>query len=495
MPASQAHTPSSYAPVIAMVSGGSDSVALLMKLLKEPLDLLDGRGKALVERSRIHVLHINHKLREGDADEDEAYVRELCTRFRLSCHVKTVDVRAYMCQINESNVELAAREVRYRLARELAYALADKAKISHDDARILTAHTANDRAETFFMRAIEGASLSGLASIAQKQGIVVRPLLYHKRDELREYLNELGIGWREDKTNEDVTLYRAFVRHKIIPLALEKNPKFIENISNSMDLIADEDTFMDTTSKDAYTFALEEQNEGFIALDSGKLVLLHTAIARRVVREALTQIASENARFSSRHISAALEGIHHRPFSVSLPGDIEVRREFDDLVFRNTTIELDRAAHQVIRVPGKKDIGYLGTMTARVIEVPPQGDPMFLATSLSIPYEKNPHFRPIIFDADKAGITEEDLQNGRAELLLCEAQNGDTIAPQGMKEGTKLVMDVMAEARIPLRHRASIPLVKTKDGSQIVCIAGIRLDRAVECSKNSTRLVELSFQM
>ncbi len=480
--------------VILMVSGGSDSVALLCKALEEPMDIYDGAGSKLIDKKRLYVLHINHLLRPGASDEDEAYVRKLCDEFKLPFHSKSINVPQEMEERNITNTESAARELRYEAAFNLAHALSDRGGYPYDEVRILTAHTADDRVETFFMRAIEGAGITGLVSIRPRRDNIIRPLLYYTREELRDYLRQKQISWCEDKTNEDTTYFRAFVRHEIIPLAKTRNPKLIETLSHSLDVVMDENEFIKNTAKDAYLFSLKEREKGMVVFDSGKIARLDSAIAKRVIREALNEVSSMGARFDSKHVLAALRGADTRPFSVSLPGEVEVRREFDDLVIKNTTKELNQVMSGTIKVPGTKDVGAFGTLIARVIEVPPHADAAFLAASLSIPYEQNPRFHPIVFDADKAGITEEQLQEGLAELRIDAPQDGDSIEPQGMQGGSKKVFDVLAEAKIALRKRPSIPIVRTADGSQLVCIAGIRVDRNVECGENSSRLVELSFK-
>ena len=480
--------------VILMVSGGSDSVALLMKSLEEPFDLFDGKGACIIDKKRLHVLHINHMLRPVDSDNDEAFVRNLCDQYKLPFHLTRINVPQVMEERGLNNIESAARELRYEAAYSLARALAERGAYKSEDVRILTAHTADDRVETFFMRAIEGAGLEGLASIRPLRNQIVRPLLYCSRQELRDYLNEKQIGWCEDVTNEDTTYFRAFVRHEIIPRAKEKNPRLIETLSHSLDVIKDENEFIKQTPEDAYMFSLKESDDHIVVFDSAKIARLDKAIAKRVIRKALIEVGSLDARFDSKHIASALEGSFTRPFSVSLPGNVEVRREFDDLVIRNTTYNLKSVISGSIHIPGTKEVGQLGTMIARIIEVPPRANAAFLAASLSIPYENNPRFHPIVFDADKAGITEEALQEGTAELWVDSPKDGDSIEPQGMVSGSKKVFDVLAESKIPLRNRTSIPIVRIKDGQKLVCIAGIRVDRGVECSENSSRLVELSFK-
>ena len=138
--------PERAAPVVLMVSGGADSTALLLMACASELDLADGRGRARIARERLHVLHVNHHLRGTASDGDEAFVRELCERFGLPLCVE----HASFEDLGGKNLEAAAREVRYAAARRYVRELCRASGAPRSAARIVTAHTASDRAETFF---------------------------------------------------------------------------------------------------------------------------------------------------------------------------------------------------------------------------------------------------------------------------------------------------------------------------------------------------------
>ena len=177
------------APVVLMVSGGADSTALLVLAATSTLDIDDGRGEARIARERLHVLHVNHQLRGLDAEEDEEAVRQLSARFGIPCDVRRVDV-AELAAASDGNVENAGRLARYAAAVELANELCAEVGCPRSAARILTAHTADDRAETFFMNAIRGTGAAGLSSIPRRRNRIVRPLLDRTHDELCELLKK-----------------------------------------------------------------------------------------------------------------------------------------------------------------------------------------------------------------------------------------------------------------------------------------------------------------
>ena len=171
------------APVVLMVSGGADSTALLLMACSSRLDIADGRGCVPIARERLHVLHVNHHLRGEASDGDEMFVRDLCERFGLPL---CVEHASFEC-LEGQNLEAAAREVRYAAAKRYVRELCREAGVPRSAARVLTAHTASDRAETFFMNAIKGSGPAGLSSIPRRRNIVVRPLIDKTHDELCDY--------------------------------------------------------------------------------------------------------------------------------------------------------------------------------------------------------------------------------------------------------------------------------------------------------------------
>lgn len=493
-------------PYLLMVSGGSDSVALLHLACTDKLDLFDGLGPRRLDKNLIAVLHVNHCLRAQDADKDQAFVEELCAQLEVPCHCVRLDIPALMKEQQQSNMESFARELRYQEAFSLLEEVCYTSGRSPEGGCILTAHTANDRAETALMRLIEGASLPGITSLKARRGKLVRPLIYKRKNELCAYLEKRGLDWREDLSNQDTSYFRSFVRHKIVPRAEERNPAFIDSFTKSLDILQEENSYLEQRAQEHLERMLREKASGILVLESGMLSHEHPALARRVAHGALKELAPDQ-RLETQHIHAVLEAAQQRPFSRSLPGDIEVRREFDDLVIRDLRVKRPALECETLRVPGYVELPsyVLGTsqtwrLRARIIEVPPGGSAIALARSLSVPHESLPHLRPLVFDADLAGLSVEALREGSARLYIRPAAQGDALEPLGMS-GTKKVSDLLCEARVPLRRRALIPLVECKladeDGEpsyQLVCIAGIRLNKSFACRKNSSRLVELSFQ-
>ncbi|MEI7815160.1 MAG: tRNA lysidine(34) synthetase TilS, partial [Coriobacteriia bacterium] len=203
------------APVLALVSGGADSVTLLRLLAAGDLGRI----------GPLSVLHVNHLLRGPDADADADFVIATCADLDVPCEVIRFDVAEYAAA-DGLNLEDAGRRVRYRFAEEALDAACAAAHVRPERGRIATAHTRDDRVETFLMRAITGSGAAGLSSIPYVRGRIVRPLLDCDRADVRAYLHDNAHPWREDASNADTTRLRALVRERIVPVAEQANPSF-----------------------------------------------------------------------------------------------------------------------------------------------------------------------------------------------------------------------------------------------------------------------------
>src|SRR5260370_26790395 len=184
------------------VSGGADSVALLLLLL----ELRATVGVVL------SVVHFNHQLRGKASEADAQFVAKLAAKHGLEFHAGHADVAA-KAKRDKTNLEDTARRARY----EFFATLVDAKHLE----KIAVAHTMDDQAETVLAHILRGAGLAGLGGIHCVLGHVVRPLLTVRRAELRTYLRGKKQNWREDVTNRDVTKMRARIRERLLPI-LEK---------------------------------------------------------------------------------------------------------------------------------------------------------------------------------------------------------------------------------------------------------------------------------
>ncbi|MDO8963246.1 MAG: tRNA lysidine(34) synthetase TilS, partial [Coriobacteriia bacterium] len=224
-------------PVVAMVSGGADSVALLRLLASGALGEL-----------ALSVLHVDHMLRDAESDADAAFVAATCAGLGVACRVVRYDVGAY-ARADGLNLEDAGRRVRYRFAGEELDARCAADGMPESAGRIAVAHTLDDRMETFLMRLATGSGAGGLAGMPHVRGRVVRPLLDARRTDVVAYLDDLGQAWREDATNADTSRLRARVRAELLPLLESVNPRFDEALARMWTVLGGEDDLLDEMAR------------------------------------------------------------------------------------------------------------------------------------------------------------------------------------------------------------------------------------------------------
>lgn len=482
------------APVVLMVSGGADSTALVLMACTSALDIDDGRGQARIARERLHVLHMNHHLRGEASDGDEAFVRELCERLGLPLCVE----HASFTQLNGQNLEAAAREARYAAARRYVRELSAAAGTPRSAARIVTAHTASDRAETFFMNAIKGSGAAGLSSIPRRRNIIVRPLMDYTHAELVHYLEVVGQPWREDESNQDTSYLRNFVRHRVMPLAAERNANVARSVGSACELLGDEDAFMSQLAATALRSCTRRTQDGLLVLDASRVAACEVAIARRMIRAAVKLLAPE-ARLEMRHIEAVLACVAAGAGSLTLPEGIDARIEFGALALRTPSAREELPVGW-LAVPGNMHVANGMRLQAELLRVPAGKDPVALARAAQA--------GTVFVDAAALGYAERDLgrllegnpgregipAEARAARLWIDApEAGDVLCPLGMQGRSKKLSDLLNEAQIPLAERATTPVVRTAPGGAIVWVAGIRLDDRFKCTPSTRVLVKLQF--
>lgn len=325
----------SATPVILMVSGGSDSTALAYAV------------KDLYERHLVGqpaILHVNHQLRGQAADDDQRFVQALAQHLEIPFFACEIDV-ASLAAACGGNVEAVARNERYLAAHEALESLCRHEMIPVSEGRIVTAHTQDDRVENFYMRSITGTGPGGFRSMLYRNGPVVRPCLDVSRQVLRDYVNALpretvvvdddGNRWREDATNAHTDRFRAYVRHEIVPKAKERNSALLDTLCRSMNLIADEDDYLDSLARVAAQEHLEwvggapdtDAWEGCRLLPGFGGVA--RPLQRRVVFMVLHMFMGSEARIETAAVESVLEafdkdGSPRGGFVVNIQGDLAV---------------------------------------------------------------------------------------------------------------------------------------------------------------------------
>ncbi len=241
--------------VTVALSGGADSVALLLVLL----ELKNQYG------FNLNAAHLNHCLRDKESDSDELFVKELCKNLGVELFCEKADVKKYS-QDNKESIELAAREIRYAFLNRVATGV------------IATAHTANDNIETVVYNMSRGTGLDGLCGIPPVRDNIIRPLIFADREQIEAYCTEKGIEFVTDSSNLSDDYARNKIRHNVIPVLQGLNSGAVKNSSvMSQGLRQDAELLSQ--------IANVEFNKCLIGdgLDVQKLSQLHPAIKSRCI--------------------------------------------------------------------------------------------------------------------------------------------------------------------------------------------------------------------
>ncbi|WP_099204807.1 tRNA lysidine(34) synthetase TilS [Scatolibacter rhodanostii] len=264
--------------VIVGFSGGADSMALVCFLSET------------IAKERILCVHVNHMLRSEESERDEAAAELFCQQRGLRFQSFREDIAAKAKEL-KMGLEECGRHVRYACFNSL---------IKSENDRILTAHNADDNAETILMNLAKGAALSGLCGIPYQREAIIRPLLAVSRAEIEQYCREEKLSFVEDSSNQSDGYTRNRIRHHMVPLMKEMNPSFIESVSSTAQMLLLDESYMQAEAD-----KLLERAKVKGGLSAAVLKNAHTAVRQRAVKQFLEE--SGSGRLSSQHIIQAAE--------------------------------------------------------------------------------------------------------------------------------------------------------------------------------------------
>lgn len=259
--------------VLAAVSGGADSMALICLLL----ELRDEFELSL------SVCHVNHLLRGEEANRDENFVRSFCERNSIPFYLLRCDVKA-LSEEKGLGFEECGRLVRYNFFNETSRKIGG--------CKIATAHTLSDRCETLIFNLARGTSPAGISSIAPKRDNIIRPLIDCTRKEVEDYLSSVSQSFVTDSTNSDTEYTRNFIRADIIPKLKELNPSLQYSLKNLFDLTLEDNEYF---SKKVSEFLVKAKSKKGVEL--ALFLKQDKAVARRIIA---ALFAENNVMLSKR---------------------------------------------------------------------------------------------------------------------------------------------------------------------------------------------------
>lgn len=302
------------AGIIIGFSGGADSVALLNILyeLAQAMEL------------RLAAVHVHHGIRQ-EAEEDAIFCEKMCRERQIPFYCKYVNVPKMAEKLHLTEEE-AGRKARYDTFE--AY------RISLGMDHIAVAHHQNDQAETMLFQLFRGSGLRGLAGIPVKRGTVIRPLLGVTRVEIEAYLEQRGLAYVTDKTNESDVYTRNKIRHHIIPQAEQITSGAVGHMGQASEQLREVLDYM-TLQARAFLDKHGAYKKGEFVLTLTEFEQQHIALQKMIVMEGVLLLAGSRKDITQRHIASILhlagkEGEKR----VHLPGEMVVVKSYDKLVFR-----------------------------------------------------------------------------------------------------------------------------------------------------------------
>ncbi|HET7874810.1 MAG TPA: tRNA lysidine(34) synthetase TilS [Methylomirabilota bacterium] len=431
--------------VLVAVSGGADSVALL--------DVLSELAPSL--QLALHVAHVDHGLRAAAA-EDARFVEGLCASLGVPFHLARVEVRR---EPPWDGLEAEARRARYRALDALARTL--------HASRIATGHTADDQAETVLMRLCQGSGPRGLAGIAPERGLLIRPLLQVRREEIEAHLRARGLAWVEDTSNRDTRLLRNRIRHEVLPFLAERwGGDVVLRLCRSAALTRAWVIDLERRAGRELDRLGRHGPEGFV-LPVEALRALPGELAAETVRRALAALGE------TRPLRGAAERGLRRLVAAETP-----RR-----ALRLGPVVVERSGRWLRVGPAA-----LPPLEARTWEVPGQLDLPEIGMRLEARcFERAPDYAPprepgsVAFDADRVP----------AALAVRGRRPGDRFVPFGGSPERRL-KSLLIDAAVPRWERPRVPLLEA--GGEILWVAGLRRGRAAPVDSGTRRILQVTLR-
>lgn len=442
--------------IVVGVSGGADSMALLHFLRFN-----------CKYKPKLTVCHINHCLRGDESDSDENYVRNICKEWNIDFELFVCDV-ARLSKENGQSVEEYARKIRYEFFEKIA-----------DGDKIATAHTLSDSAETLLFNIARGSSVSGIKSIPQVRGNIIRPLIFATRGMIERYCSENNIKYVTDSTNLTDEYSRNKIRHNVIPVLSEINPAFESAVSRLIESAeADNDYFtqiVNSVLSKAHNIAVNKNIScsGKTAYDITALSKQHTAILSRCVSSLLKEIGCPQ---TNDRITSICNLVYEGYGKINLQGDLFALIRGGNLYIESIKSleyfeypiydrnELDLILKSDNNEKHSKKINIDGTKEF-IITVYNYEDYEIL---------KNIHKKVLylVFDCDKI----------LDKIVIRQKKDGDSLKLRGM---TRTVKKLFNEKKLSAYEKSVVPIVADKDG--VIGVYGFGVDDRVAISDKTKK--------
>jgi len=393
-------------------------------------------------------------LRE-EAIEEENFVRELAEKYSLPFYSERIEVAKKLRK--GETLEEGARRIRYDFLRRAGERFSAN--------KIALGHNADDLVETILLNLIRGTGIRGLRGIppVRKEGSItfIRPLIDIWREEITQYLEERDIPYMIDRSNLSLEFTRNKIRHRVIPLLEEINPKVKLAIHRLGEIAGEINSFIEDEVWKEKEQILVGKSESSLLLDIKRLFAFHPALQKEIIRSVLAEFT--NYEMGREEIERILE-VGRSGGAITLPGKIDVRRVGDVLQFKKG--KESKIEYEIpLNIPGSTSIPEVGVrIEAEIIEG-----------------------QHLVRDASCREVS-LDMEGIKGRLIVRNWRKGDRFIPLGMRNEKKL-QDIFVDKKIPREERRRIPIICDEEG--IIWVVGVAISERVKVGEGTRRVLYL----
>lgn len=440
--------------ILAAVSGGADSICLLMilsELRKE-------------KHYQLSAVHVEHGIRGKESEEDAEFVENFCKRHKIPCKV-------YHCK-----AEIFAREHKMTVeegARALRYGFFQQAAQEFGADKIAVAHHRNDCAETVLFHLARGTGLKGLCGILPVRENIIRPLLCVEREEIEEYLAKQGHEYCIDRTNQELEYTRNRIRHQVLPGLLEINSQAVAHINQTAAMATELEELLAELSEEARTRCVTEQGNG--VLISQRIQQEKPILQKRLIHQVLAETAGSSRDISGVHVQEVLGLLEKQTGKrVDLPYGSEAERTY-------TGIRIHKREQELIE---KKSQNVWELIPGETLELPEYG--YRIRTRILEENVENKEFLQKIPQKIYTKWLDYDKIKGNMLLRTRQAKDYFIINTQG---GRKKLKNYLIEEKIPRQERDKLLLLA--DEEHLIWAVGYRIGEDVKVTEHTRRILEI----
>lgn len=428
--------------LLLAVSGGKDSVALCELCFQAGFNF--------------EIAHCNFKLRGEESDRDENFVRELSKQYGVDVCVKEFETEKY-AQENKISIQVAARELRYAWFNDLL--ISARGEAATDNLRncyLLTAHHADDNIETLLMNFFKGTGIKGLQGILPKQGKIIRPLLFAKREDIERFIKDNHLKFVEDSSNNSDKYTRNYFRHQLIP-AVEKNfPQAKENLINNIERFREIDML--------YQQSLQYHKKNLLEYKGNEIHIPVLKLSKSKPVKTIIYEVIKDFGFTA----------HQTPEVMHLLGS-------------DSGKYISSSTHKILKNRSWLIIAPLDTAESNHILIEKNDTKIdFKEGVLQLKASFNSEKRPV----NSEGIALLDLKNIAFPLLLRRWKEGDYFYPLGMQKKKKLSR-FFIDRKIPLTQKEKIWVIESN--KKIIWVIGQRIDERFKMTDKTRDSLEIRF--